>query len=181
MLHPSISGWFSPIRAGRLLPLHFNFPCPWDFINIISSSGAADMEQRAAINNSSLVLAPCLGIHTTGSLLCRFGAVHDPKTSLSYSESVCVFNSSSVKVSLCVYLVLRSFPVFYVHLWSLCRKVFFFRLLCLFLCLVLIIFFVAIFCLRQKCKIDLIWNLSLPQKGCFKDFLSLFIHNLLSP
>ncbi len=73
---------------------------PWDFINIISSSGAADMEQRAAINNSSLVLAPCLGIHTTRSLLCRFGAVHDPNTSLLLWECVCV--SSSVKVCVCV-------------------------------------------------------------------------------
>ncbi len=114
MLHPSISGWFPPIGAGSLLPPHFNCPCPWDFINIISSSGAADMEQRAAINNSSLVLAPCLGIHTTRSLLCRFGAVHDPNTSLLLWECVCVIvvlwrcvcvcvcNSSSVKVSVCV-------------------------------------------------------------------------------
>lgn len=59
-------------------------PCPWDFINIISSSRAADIEQRAIINYSSLVLlARCLGIHTARSLLCRFRAVHDLKTPLS--------------------------------------------------------------------------------------------------
>ncbi len=103
-LYPSLMNTYSSISHGHLLassnaaslnqwlvsshrsrkppPPHFKCPCPWDFINIISSSGAADMEQRAAINNSSLVLAACWGIYTTRSLLCRFGAVHDPKTSL---------------------------------------------------------------------------------------------------
>lgn len=57
------------------------------------------MEQRASINNSSLVLAPCLGIHNTRSL-CRFEAVHGPKTSLSLTLRVCV--SSCVNVCVCV-------------------------------------------------------------------------------
>lgn len=80
---------FLPSERG-LPPLSLTALCPWDFINIISSSGAADMEQRAAINYSSLVLAPCLGIHTARSLLCRFGAVHDPKTSLSHTHTLAV-------------------------------------------------------------------------------------------
>lgn len=84
--------WSSPPMCLTLPSPLFNrlLPCPRGSINIISSSRAADTNQRVTINNSSSVLAPCSGIHTAWALLSRLGAMDEISSSLISARAILI-------------------------------------------------------------------------------------------